>query len=210
MDIKELTGMVYAFCMGDGGIFYTNKTARNPVFIANNIVDNRDYVEYRADVLRGLTKVRVYEIDQSHREGHRNLLRTVTNSHPIYTKVHNRLYVENKKVIDPHQLTFMSWQFLAILYMDDGSVNVDKRCKNATPAVSIHTKSFSYGDNVLLKKAIEDKLGLYFKVTPHNMKGKRYWYLRLSTKQYLTFRDGVAPYILPSFEYKIPSYYPNG
>jgi hypothetical protein len=209
MDNKELTGMVYAFCMGDGGIFYTNKAARNPVFIANNIVDNRDYVEYRASVLSELTKVRVYEVEQSHRN-RRNLLRTITNTHPLYTKVHNRLYVENKKVIDPHQLTFMSWQMLAILYMDDGNARVDTRCKNATPAVSIHTKSFSYGDNVLLKKAIEEKLGLYFKVTPQNYRGKRYWYLRLSTKQYQTFKDGVEPYIFSSFHYKIPSYYPNG
>jgi hypothetical protein len=217
MDKRELTGMVYAFTMGDGCIYYPHKTSQHTIFTAENIIDNEDYIYWRADILQNITKVHVYHRDNSERSKRsgwncKDTLRTVTRTHPIYTKVYNRLYGTGRKAIDPHQLTFMSWQMLAILYMDDGSVVVDKRCKNATPAVTLHTKSFSHAENVMLKRAIEEKLGIYFNVVRQSKGDKIYWFLRLRSKDYITFRNGVEPYIFPSFQYKIPEFskIPNG
>jgi hypothetical protein len=87
---------------------------------------------------------------------------------------------------------------LAIIFMADGGRYVDKRC-NATPAYSLHTKGFSYGDNFLLKKALKEKLDLEFNVTRHG----KYWYLRLRTKDSAKFEQLVEPYVLPSFMYKL-------
>lgn len=201
MDKRELYGLLYAFTMGDGSIFYTNKQAKNPIFIANTITDNRDYVTWRASILEHFTKVRVYDIDQSHRN-RKNLLRTVTNTHPVYTKIHNRLYATGRKSIDPHQLKFMSWQFLAILYMDYGSVRKDTRC-NATPQVQIATKKFSYAENMSIKLAIKEKLGIDFNVRKQSYRDKIYWYLVLPTKQYMSFIENIRPYIFDSFNYKV-------
>lgn len=202
MNKKQLMKYVYAFVMGDGGIYYSNKTSKNPILVANTIIDNEDYVHWRASILENLTNVEVYTVDQTHRN-RRNILRTVTKTHPTYTKIHNRLYSTGRKAIDPHQLTFLDAEFLAILYMDDGSCYVDNRC-NATPQVSIATKSFSYSENMGLKLAIKEKLGLEFNVHKQTNRGRVYWYLRLPTRYYERFQYLVAPYIFPSFAYKLP------
>lgn len=199
MNNKIILKYIYAFCLGDGGVYYSGNNAR---FQANNLEKHADYVYWRASVLENLTKVNVWQV-QDNRPGRQPILQTSTLSHPKYTQVREDLYIQNIKRVSPHQLTFMDWESLAILHMDDGSLYLDARC-NATPQVMLSTKGFSYGDNVLIKRAIEEKLGIVFNIhRQKNPKGNYYYFLRLRAKDYSKFADNVAPYIQPSFEYKI-------
>ena len=60
-------------------------------------------------------------------------------------------------------------------------------------------KELTNGDQLLLKQAIRDTLGVEFNI---NRQGG-YYYLRLRSRDVSTFCEGVRPYIKDSFSYKI-------
>jgi hypothetical protein len=207
---REFYECLYAFCMGDGGVYrhkHKGKHIGNAKFIANNIADNEDYIYARADVLSQLTTTKVIDVTKYRdcKDGYtrKSMLRTETKTHPTYTKIWNRLYSTGRKGVDPHQLKFMSWQFLAILYQDDGNCTVDNRC-NATPIAQIATKSFTYPENMAIKLAIKEKLDIEFNLRRQTYNDRIYWFLVLPVRFYDKFRYGVEPYIFDSFRYKIP------
>lgn len=192
MNKQKLMKYISAFTMGDGGVYYSGKHCR---FVANQIERNRDYIEWRADILRELTEVNIHKNEQP---GKQHLLCTTTRTHPVYTKVRQRLYVDNYKSVDPHYLKSLDWEMAAILYQDDGSLHLDTRC-NASPDIRLNTKRLSYGDSLLLKKAFKDKLGIEFNVNRHYDR----WFLRLRSRDSDVFLKSVRPHIKPSFEYKL-------
>lgn len=192
MTRKDLMKYVSAFVMGDGGVYYSGNNCR---FICNQIAQHEDYIHWRADILRELTDVNIFENQQ---EGKQLILCTQTRTHPVYTKVRERLYIDNYKSVDPHYLTLLDWEMLAILYQDDGSIHKDGRC-DATPTVKLNTKRLSYGDSILLKKAIKEKLDLEFNVHRHYHR----YFLSLRAKDYDKFKLNVEPFIKPSFSYKL-------
>jgi hypothetical protein len=163
------------------------------------MVGREDYVHWRASVLENLTSVKLTTYERNGRE----YIRTSTKSHPKYTKAYNRMYGTGRKSIDNHQLTFLDWEYLAIWYMDDGNCYVDKRV-NATPKVKLATYGFSYYENVAIKRAIRDILGVDFSIIRETRKDRFQYYLKLPSKYYDKFRSGVETYIFPSFQYKIP------
>lgn len=192
MTRKELMKYISAFTMGDGGVYYSGNNCR---FVANQIERNRDYIEWRANILRELTDVNLHISEQM---GKQPLLCTTTKTHPVYTAVRERLYVDNYKSVDPHYLKLLDWEMLAILYQDDGSIHDDKRC-NATPIVRLNTKRLSYGDSWLLKKTIKDRLGIEFNVHRHYHR----YFLSLRAKDYEQFKLNFESFIKPSFSYKL-------
>lgn len=109
-----------------------------------------------------------------------------------------RMYLEGRKVIDPHMLTLLDEEALSIMFMADGSRYLDKRC-NASPKYTINIKAYSYGDQWLLKKALKEKLGLEFNINRQN----NYYYLVLRSKDVARFESLVENHILPSFKYKL-------
>lgn len=197
---KDLSKRLYYFSTFDGGLYVTGKCT-NAKFIMNMREENRDYIEKvkqtleEADIGVRLSERKDYNTDGYDRSPQLRLESTV---HPKLTTIWDRVYIDGHKVIDPHMLTMLDAEALAIIFMADGGRYVDKRC-NATPAYSLHTKGFSYGDNFLLKKALKEKLDLEFNVTRHG----KYWYLRLRTKDSAKFEQLVEPYVLPSFMYKL-------
>jgi hypothetical protein len=208
MDKKEEVKYIVAFTYGDGYIGYHGTECR---FEANNIIDNLDYINWRKSILENFTKVTTYEINDK-RQNRKTIVKTVTRTNPIYTKVHSRMYLLGKKVIDPHYLTLLDWETLAIWYMDDGNLRLvkqdykDSHYEYAVP--NIATNCFSYGDNLLIKEAIKEKLGIEFNINKHsiNSNGEQTYILSLQRKSFPKFLDGIYNYIFPSFQYKINPY----
>lgn len=192
MTKKDLMKYISAFVMGDGGVYYSGNNCR---FVCNQIAKHEDYINWRADILRELTEVNIYESQQENKQ---LILCTQTKTHPVYTKVRERLYIDKYKSVDPHYLTLLDWDMLAILYQDDGSIYVDTRC-DATPSCTLNTKRLSYGDSWLLKKAIKEKLGVEFNIHRHYHR----YFLTLRAKDYDTFKLNIEPFIKPSFQYKL-------
>jgi hypothetical protein len=203
---RELYECLYAFVMGDGGVYRQKKQGKyigNARFRAKNIADNSDYIYARANVLEHLTTVHIFEEGIYGKENKKPVLQTNTKVHPVYTKLWNRLYSTGRKGICPHQLKFMTWRFLAILYQDDGSCLVNTRC-NATPIVAIATHNFTYPENMAIKLAIKEKLNIEFNVRRASKGDRIYWNLVLPARFYNKFKNGIEPYIFDSFRYKIP------
>ena len=205
MNKKELTKLMSYFIMGDGGVYY-QENKPNCSFIMNMKEENIDYVMWVKNVLEEFTGTTLkthpdYNTDGCNRKPQ---VRLQSGMHPFLTTLRERIYVDKYKSIDPHALTMLDWEAIAILYMCDGSLcedkpNPKKGLKNSSWNLTLNLKRLSYGDQLLLKKALKDKLDCEFNINKQN----KYYYLRLRTKDIIKFCEGVAPYILPSFLYKI-------
>ncbi len=188
-DKKQLVKLVSAFATFDGGLYKTGRN-KNARFIMNMRAVNADYIEMVARTLENITSVLVTE-----RKGYKRQpqIRLESKAHPFFTKIHSRVYIDRKKVIDPHMLKLMDAEMLAIIFMAKGGLRV------YNSDVSLNTKGFSYGDNLLLSKAIYRALGIR---TTVNRQNQRY-YLRVKSADHLKFIHTVMPYVAPSFRYKI-------
>jgi len=206
---KDLNKLLYFYTTFDGGV-YRSKSKKdkttlvgNARFIINMRKENLDYVENIITVLEELNigysiKDRPdYNSDGFNRQPQ---VRMESRNHPVLTKIHNRVYIDNKKVIDPHMLTMMDAEALAIIFMADGGVSEEKRFKNPHAYLNLHTKGFSYADNTLLAKTIYEKLGIVCNVRRTN---KNYYYITIPKKSHKLFYETVKPFITESFSYKL-------
>lgn len=206
MDKKELNKLIAYFIMGDGGVYYPSKESRNCIFIMNMREINSDYVYWVKDVFSEIVNVRIRNLKDYNNDGftRQPLLRLETSSHPILTKMRDRIYIDKYKSIDEHYLKTLDWESLAILYMSDGSFHTElpnpkKGLINKSYGVNLNMKRLSYGDQLLLKHYLKKKLNLEWNINRHN----KYFYLRLRGKDLSKFMENISPYILPSFKYKI-------
>jgi hypothetical protein len=197
---KELSKRLYYFSTFDGGVYRAERST-NAMFVMNMKKENSDYVKKVRDTLveAGIgcsITDRKLQDDGFNRQPQITLS---SKGHPKLTTIRDRIYIDGRKVIDPHMLTMMDAEALAIIFMADGSRVYDKRSPNAKPNITLNTKGFSYGCNFLLKKAIKETLDLEFNIQRQN----NYWYLRLRAKDVDKFDELVSPFVLPSFNYKL-------
>jgi hypothetical protein len=198
IDKKQLSKLVYYMTTFDGGVY---KSGKNHSFIMNMKKDNSDYLEFVKSTLENITSVQMKEQPDYNKDGfnRRPLVRLWSKSHPYFNSIRDRVYIDNHKVIDPHMLTLMDAEALAIIFMTDGSSNLDKRWTNPHCSITLCTKGFSYADNLILSKAIYEHCGIRTSVIRHY----QYWYLNVKTADHQKFVDTVKPYTLPSFNYKL-------
>lgn len=204
IDPKQLTKLVSYMTTFDGGVYVPYKrkpdSKVNCQFILNMRKENEDYVTWVKTVMEQITSVNVYERVDYNTDGYdrKPQLRLETNRHPFFTKIRERVYIDNHKVIDPHMLKLMDEEALAIIFMCDGGTSLDLRHKTPHAKIDLHTKGFSYADNMALSKSIYDKVGITTKVHRHG----KYYYLNVGTKSHKDFYEAVKPHVLPSFDYK--------
>lgn len=196
MDKKELTKLLTFFTLGDGNLEKHGKNAR--MRISHN-EQNMDYLLWKKSILEELTNTSLYTRNKE-KETHSTNIVLSSLTHPVYTTLWERIYLNGHKTIEPHSLKLLDAEALTILIQDDGSSSIkDEKLTN----LYIHTNTFSYGDNLLLKKAIEEKLGLMFNVVRHT----KWFELRLRNKDYPKLYSLCDKYIFDSFRYKFP--YPD-
>jgi hypothetical protein len=205
MDEKLKIKYIVAFLYGDG---YIGRHGHECRFQANNIADNLDYILWRKEILENITPVTI-TTNKDERPNRKEIVKTFTRTHPIYSRVHERMYLENKKVIDPHYLKLFDWETLAIWYMDDGSLRLVtqdyKESHYVCPVPTLATNCFSYGEQMLIKQAAKEKLGIEFNINKHsvNKNDEMAYNLVLARSSFDRFYNGVKEFIKPSFLYKI-------
>ena len=202
-DSKELHKLIAYLTMGDGGVYANGKSF---YFVMTQRDDHLDFCEYARDLLENLTPTKIKHIDRSNNtDGHitQNLLLVETVTHPVLAKLRDHIYVDKYKGISPHYLKSLDWEAAAILFMGDGSSKVYTRPEigmiNPSVSVTLNMKRLSYGDQVLLKRALEEKGMGTWAVNRQN----KYYYLSLTKKHADMFLSGIAPYIVPSYQYKL-------
>lgn len=194
MDKKQLIKLVSAFTTGDGGVYYSGKHCR---YVRNQLAKHEDFLLFQQEVLSSITACSITEV-KDYRGNRQPCLRIMTNAHPYFTTVRDQIYTGNYKSISPHYLKLMDWQVLAYLFQDDGCNYIYTKDGHDYLDITLNLKRLSYGDQLLLKRVLKDSLDLEF-----NVCGNKYYFLRLRSKDYEKFLNGVKPYVFPSFNYKL-------
>jgi hypothetical protein len=201
-NVKEISKRLYYFSTFDG--YLDNRgDNRNSRLSVTMKADNSDYIYYVAQALKDAEiGYKIWEPALNINDGcnRKQQLRIQSKAHPKLTSIRHRIYIENKKVIDPHMLTMMDAEALAIIFMADGSRKNIQLVRDITALYRIHTNGFSYGDNYLLAGAIKEKLNIPFDV--EKQAGNK-WGLTLSRRFNNLFEDTIFLYILDSFSYKL-------
>jgi len=197
VDKKDLVKTLSFMSTFDGGLYVRHKNAQ---FIMNMREENLDYVMWVKATIENFTSAKVYQRKDYNTDGYTRApqVRLESRAHPFLTKIHDRVYIDRKKVIDPHMLKLLDAEGLAIAFMADGSAYLKE-------GLRLHTKGFSYNDNLALSKAIYEKLGLRSNVNRHN----KYYELRFKSADIGKFVDTVKPFICPSFRYKLERVAPH-
>lgn len=208
IDKKNLTKYVWSFVIGDGCLILGHNKNRpnretNASFVCSQIAEHEDYILWRANILSHITSIHLSIRKGVYINTCKPQIKTVSNRHPFFTTIRDRMYLYGNKIIDPHYLKLLDWEALSILYQDDGSLSKKPIGQNCYSLV-LSTEGFSYGDNVLLQRAIKDKTDVLFGIVRVNTKSGLHY--RLQTAKYSNikiFLNGVSKYIKPSFEYKL-------
>lgn len=199
IDKKRVTKIVAASLLADGTVGVPPDGSVNAKYRQPKVIDNLDYIEWLGDILSGITGVNTH-VFQPKMKGAKQQIMLQTRCHPFYTKFRNRMYPNGFKVVDPHYLTLIDWEFMAVMFQEDGSAYLNEK---KYVRVVICTECFSYGDNHTLRIAFKEKLGIDFSVKGYRVKGKQFYRLHLNKKDINTFMDGVEPFMCESFKYKI-------
>ena len=210
---KYITKLIAASLLGDGHV--GKPESKHCRFSLSQRHDHKDYLEWFANRIDCVTSLSIDYPSAAHKETRtvpfydRSItiqpqLRLRTKTHPFFDKFRERMYGTGRKSVDLHYLTLLDAEFLAIWYQEDGSFSVDYRGKIPLPRIYIASESFSEAENVLLRKALKEKLDLDWNVhTSVNKLGNRTYKLYLSVKSANTFFELVTPYVVPSFYYKV-------
>lgn len=197
-DKKQLTKIISYLAMSDGSL-HSNGGSKNCVFSMSLVAKHKDFLEYAKSIIENITSCNTYY--QEREIPRQDLIKIQSLSHPFFTDLRDRIYVGTYKSIDIHALKLLDFEALAILYMCDGCLGkYVKSDGKASYSLTLNLCRLSYGDFMLLKKALKDKLDLEFNIVRTN---RKYYTLRLRSKDLQKFMDGVTPYIFNSFLYKV-------
>lgn len=201
-DNKRITKIVAASLLGDGNVAVPPDGSKNAKYRQPKTEDHRDYCEWMCKELSVITRAYIYEF-QPKMQGAKRQIEIRTQCHPFFTKFRERMYPNGHKVVEPHYLNLLDWEFLAIWYQEDGSTVRDKRKQGTYIRVFICSECFSYADNQYLRIKIKEKLGIDFNVKSMRNRGNHGYRLELRKEDINTFMQGIEPFVLPSFSYKI-------
>lgn len=197
-DKKELMKLMSFLVMGDGSV-HRNRGVGNCYFTLSASKGHEDFIDYARDIVGNITSSKVYTTPKE--APRKDLITLYTPVHPYFNVLRERIYVDSYKSIDHHSLKLLDYEALAILYMSDGCLGkwIRENGKSSY-SLTINMCRLSYGDQLLLKRAIKEILDLEFNVVKT---GGKYYTLRLRSKDLDKFMEGVSPYILNSFSYKL-------
>lgn len=196
--------IVAASLLGDGSVHIPKDGSKNAVYSQNKTQPHEDYVFWLKERLETVTKTYLTYY-QPKLLNAKPAIAIRTRTHPMYTQFRNRMYGTGVKCVDKHYLTLLDWEFLAVWFQEDGTMSCRKRetDKRSDIQVSIATHCFSYGDHMLLKLALKEKLGLDWNIRQqYNKFGLIQYTLHLYRKHAEYFCDNIRPFVVPSFQYK--------
>jgi len=196
INMMQLSKFITWSVTGDGYVGRSTHN-KNAHYSIQRSLEHRDYIEAVASKFAALQDCEVRIDEYVRQDNKKAVIDLRTNSHPVFSRVRDRQYINNHKVIDPHALTLLDWEAAAFLFMDDGSTCYNNK---GSTIVRISTCAYSYGDQELLRKAFIEKLGVIWNI---NRNGN-YWQLNLAKQSKDTWFNGILPYMVDSYFYKLP------
>ena len=115
----------------------------------------------------------------------------------FYNILDNKIVYKNKrKAIQPNLiLNHLTPRGLAYWIMADGSLQNDKK------SLILHTQGFSFSENSILSKELNEKFNLNTKVIKHKQK---YYVIKTNSKDAITIFNLIKSFMIDSMKYKLP------
>jgi hypothetical protein len=195
---RAIIGMI----LGDG---YMQMHDRNARLETSSIC--LPYIKWKKEFMEKFTSVKIYE--KKGWKSENPIYRAVTLNHPVFTKLYYHCYHDGRKTVDDFVLKQVDGLSLLIWFLDDGNFYKSKRSKGEMQ-IGLATHNFTYAENLLIQKVMNDKLGLRWNLQQQWRKdrNKRYYFLQLKAKDRLRFYYLIEPYVkyVPmEMLYKIPT-----
>lgn len=212
--------LILGSSLGDGNLHKcTHKTKsksyldKNPKFSVSHCKAQKKYFEFKKELLSnviGSTNT------HSNNKGFGSRTKKEKILHSLYTiqmseltSIYNSLYnKKGKREINENYLKELDGFSIACWYMDDGSLDKkSKRTNNYPDIIRLHTAGFT-------EKSINYIIDYFYEVYDVLFKKNKYKGIEGHFDLALSKRNGgekfcnlIAPYIIPSMEYKLPNYY---
>lgn len=178
-------------------------------YVISHSVKQRDYLEHKLNVfhsIMGGKKPRVHQ--EEHRlKGYDAIHYTCRFSrcHKSFKLLHKYLYSNNNsKLITPRVLSYLDAQAIAIWYMDDGCLSKSKNKDGKV--ISVQSRLYTYFSEVeadTVIKYFNDVWSIY--PTKSFYKKNSRWNIRFPVEESYKLEKVIAPYVIPSMYYKLPS-----
>ena len=196
-NMMQLSKFVKWSVAGDGCVSYSTHNT-NAHYSITRSPEHLDYINIVLSKFDGLQDCTTNVAQYTRKDNGKTVISLRTNSHPLFSRVRERQYLQNRRIIDKHMLTMLDWEAASFLYMDDGSLCVNNK---GSHIVRLSTCAYSEIEQEALRKAFIEKLGVVFNV---NRTGKNLFQLNLATKDHDKWFDGVEKFIVDSYKYKLP------
>lgn len=200
-NMLELSSFVKWSVAGDGAVSNATNN-RNAHYAISRLPRHWDYIEQIKQKLSSLPDCSIRTTEFTRKDNGVTIVQLTTASHPLFSRIRKRQYVNGHRVLDPHMMSVVNWERLAYLYQDDGSLVYNTK---GSSIVRISTCAYSYYEQMALRKCFIEKFGLCFNVNKTGRKGKHTYQLNLRKNDQEKFFENIFPYCVKSYHYKFPA-----
>jgi len=186
--------VIFGTLLGDASISYNRKTMQ---LVSVHGQNQLDYIRIKQVIFKGsLYKCRGGYLPEKF------LWRVHSPSIDDLDDIFNVCYKNSKKSVSVEWLNRIDAIGLAMWYMDDGSITSNR---GRSKCALFHTEGFSKEECKLIVSWFDKSWGIKSSVYTNGAKGQ--YYIRLTCASSIVFWDIIAPWCIPSMNYKFPSTY---
>jgi len=200
---KDQYELIIGSLLGDGTLSRVSSVKGTSIdyrFVAVHSDRQFAYVNWKYDRLKNLclSPPKLYAVNYTRKDGSRSYAAAArTVSHPAFTKLREYFYPEGRKIIPLDIKTHITPLALATWYLDDGRLHYSKLHDNG----EIACEGFTKEENETLCEAVNTLYNCRLHTILRKNSGTN---SRIYVPSQSTFFDIIAPYVIPSMQYKLP------
>ena len=197
MDKKYITKMMSFLCMSDAALTMHKECINTSYHISQT--KGKDGLICLSALL--LDELRIgYKITEYQIKGSDTVYtRLSSRVHPFLTKLWNRIYMDGRKVLDPHAFKQLDWEAMSVLYMSDGNIQGHKGSPRHSAMINLCR--LSYAELMWFRAQVFERLDLLGNV----YKCGKYYRFGFRYDESDIFFEKIRPFMLEEYMYKLPN-----
>jgi recombination protein RecA len=210
MQRKEKRALLYGMLIGDGCLKTKTHTKKDGQvskyyeYVLCHSEKQKEYLEHKLEIFHSIVGGKKPKIHFEQSKLGRSY--RFSRCHRAFRLHHKNLYGDkNSKTLTRKVLDWLTPQAIAIWYMDDGGVAPSYRVDGTISSCQMRLATYCSEEQA-------DIILTWFREV-WGVEGKKYfhkksssWYLGFNTKASKKLEEVIAPYIIPSMLYKLPSH----
>ncbi|HEX8847750.1 MAG TPA: hypothetical protein VF791_24125 [Pyrinomonadaceae bacterium] len=193
----ELRAAIIGMVAGDACIRKQN-FCRSVSLRIKHAERQKEYLEYKRDILQNLFKVWEISIRPINNSGYPGVS-VETRTHPKLRAIHKWFYRDGKKRFSRRILNYLTPLGIALWYMDDGSLSYKKR-EGKVHGREIHLNTYcSLEEAKTIQAYFKEVWDVSWTIVPN----KGLFRLRMGSSEAQKFFAIIAPYVIPTMRYKM-------